>query len=102
LPHNGGVHHYPTPVTDIEFIKRDDFTLWVTDAEGYPAAVAPVAPRGSGDGRIHVLFATNGSALHCDHQDHGAAGTPHILPADHHLAKQAFAAQQDATGEAAA
>ena len=24
-----GLHHYPKPVVDIQFLKRDDFTLWV-------------------------------------------------------------------------
>jgi hypothetical protein len=36
-----GVHHYPTPVADIQLVKYDDFQLWVTDGEGNPAAVAP-------------------------------------------------------------
>jgi hypothetical protein len=30
---SGGVHHYPTPITDIELVKQDDFILWVTDPE---------------------------------------------------------------------
>jgi hypothetical protein len=38
-----GVHHYPTSVADIQLVKYDDFQLWVTDREGNPAAVAPVA-----------------------------------------------------------
>ncbi len=93
LPKAGGVHHYPTPICDIEFFKRDDFTLWVTDAEGNPAAVAPVAPHGSGDGRVHVLWAHPGSALHAEHGRHSAAGKAHILSEDHGLARQAFARQ---------
>lgn len=98
LPKNGGVHHYPTPVTDIEFFVRDDFRLWVTDAEGHPAAVLPLAPPGSGDGRVHVVYAHPGSALHADHQQHAAAGTLHILSADHPLAQQAF--ERQSTGSA--
>jgi hypothetical protein len=96
LPKNGGVHHYPAPVTDIEVFVRDDFSLWVTDAEGNPAAVVPVAPRGSGDGRVIVLHAEKGSQLHAEHQRHREAGTPHVLDAAHGMARQAFARQQDA------
>jgi hypothetical protein len=90
LPKNGGAHHYPAPIVEIEFFKRDDFSLWVTDAAGNPAAVVPVGPPGSGDGRVTVLLATPGSALHREHRKHAAAGTAHILPADHDLARQAF------------
>jgi Family of unknown function (DUF6424) len=93
LPANGGVHHYPAPVVDIEFFKRDDFTLWVTDDEGNPAAVAPVGHPGSGDGRVHVLWAKPGSALHRQREDAHAAGKAHVLDADHPLAKQAFGGQ---------
>jgi Family of unknown function (DUF6424) len=93
LPANGGVHHYPAPITDIEFFKRDDFTLWVTDAEGNPAAVAPAGRAGSGDGRVHVLWAAPGSALHAQQQEAHASGVPHILGAGHPLAVQAFAGQ---------
>jgi Family of unknown function (DUF6424) len=93
LPKGGGVHHYPTPITDIQFFKFDDFNLWVTDAEGNPAAVLPVGPRGSGDGRVHVVHAEHGSQLHAEHVKHREAGTLHILPADHDLARQAFAGQ---------
>lgn len=96
LPKNGGVHHYPTPITDIEFVKRDDFTLWVTDEEGNEAAVAPMAPRGSGDARVHVVWAHPGSRLHAEHEAHAAAGTLHVLEAGHPLAVQAFAQQRDA------
>jgi hypothetical protein len=58
-----GVHHYPTPVADIQLVKFDDFQLWLTDGEGKPATVAPVAQRGSGDASVHVLYATPGSQL---------------------------------------
>jgi hypothetical protein len=59
LPHapTGGVHHYPTPIAEIELIKRDDFNLWVETPEGDLAAVVPVAPPGSGDGRTRLMFA---------------------------------------------
>jgi hypothetical protein len=88
----GGVHHYPAPVAEIQVFKYDDFNLWVSDAEG-THAVAPVGPRGSGDKRVHVLYAHPGSALHQAHQAHRAAGTLHVLAADHELAVQAFAGQ---------
>jgi Family of unknown function (DUF6424) len=90
LPHGGGVHHYPTPITDIEFFKHDDFQLWVTDQDGNPAAVAPVAPRGSGDGRVHVLYATPGSQLEQHMQAADQAGRPLVLGPEHPLAQQAF------------
>lgn len=89
----GGQHHYPKPIWDQQLTKRDDFNLWVVDGEGHPAAVAPVGPRGSGDARVAVLYATPGSALHREAQAHAAAGEPHILHEDHPLAKAAFAAQ---------
>lgn len=93
LPAGSGVHHYPTPITDIMLLKRDDFNLWVNDAQGRPVAVTPVAPRGSGDGRVKVAYATPGSALARRHQQANTKGEAVILPEDHPLAKQAFAEQ---------
>jgi hypothetical protein len=101
LPTAGGVHHYPSPITEIEFFKHDDFQLWVTDAEGKPAAVAPVGPRGSGDGRVHVLYATPGSALAGQVSQSEAQSQPLILDSSHPLAQQAFS-QQDAPAPAPA
>ena len=89
-PEPGGVHHYPTPIADIQLFKRDDFELWVTDQEGNPAAVAPLAQRGSGDGRVHVLYATPGSQLAAQKRVAEQAGQPLILSAEHPLAQQAF------------
>lgn len=85
-----GLHHYPTPVVDIQLFKYDDFQLWVVDDEGNPAAVAPMAARGSGDARVHVLYATPGSALAQQKQAAERANTPLILGPEHPLAKQAF------------
>ncbi len=90
----GGVHHYPTPIADIQLFKYDDFQLWVTDAQGNPAAVTPVAPRGSGIASVHVQYATPGSQLAQQKQAAESANTPLILPADHPLAQQAFQNQQ--------
>jgi hypothetical protein len=94
LPRGGGVHHYPTPITDIETFKRDDFTLFVTDSEGHQAAVVPVAPYGSGDRRVQVLWADVSSQVRAGHMTARAAGQALILPADHELARLAFARQQ--------
>lgn len=58
----GGVHHYPLPIAEIQLFKRDDFTLWVDTPDGGLAAVVPVAPRFSGDGRTRLLFAASPAA----------------------------------------
>jgi hypothetical protein len=93
LPAGGGVHHYPSPVAEIAFFKHDDFLLWVTDAQGNPAAVAPVGARGSGDGRVHFLYATAGSDLASQVSRAEAKQQPLVLDASHPLAQQAFAGQ---------
>jgi hypothetical protein len=93
VPQGGGVHNYPTPVTDIDRFRYDDFQLWVTDSEGQPAAVVPVSPRGSGDSRVRVVHSTPGTKLN---RKHVAAETKQQyleLPGDHPLAKQAFKKQ---------
>ncbi len=90
----GGVHHYPTPIVDIQLFKYDDFQLWVTDAQGNPAAVAPVGARGSGNASVHVLFATPGSQLDAQKQAAESANTPLVLGPDHPLSQQAFTNQQ--------
>jgi hypothetical protein len=89
-PEPAGVHHYPTPVADIQLFKYDDFQLWVTDEQGNPAAVAPVAQRGSGDACVHVLYATPGSQLAQRKQSAEHAGAPLILGPDHPLSQQAY------------
>jgi hypothetical protein len=93
LPAGGGVHHYPSPITEIAFFCHDDFQLWVTDQQGNPAAVAPTGPRGSGDGRVHVLYATPGSDLAGKVGEAEAQSQPLILDPAHPLAQQAFAKQ---------
>jgi hypothetical protein len=89
-PEPAGVHHYPTPIVDIQLFKYDDFQLWVTDSEGHPAAVTPVGARGSGVGSVHVQYATPGTQLAQQKQQQESAGSALILPADHPLAQQAF------------
>jgi hypothetical protein len=94
LPHGGGVHHYPAPITDIETFKHADFNLFVTDSEGHQAAVVPVAPRGSGDGRVQVLWASTGSRVHAMHLSAQGSGQALVLDAGHELAQLAFAGQR--------
>ncbi len=94
VPQPAGVHHYPTPVADIQLFKYDDFELWVTDEQGNPAAVAPMAQRGSGDACVHVLYATPGSNLAHQKQAAEQASTPLVLGPDHPLSKQAYRKQQ--------
>jgi hypothetical protein len=93
-PEPAGVHHYPTPIVDIQLFKYDDFELWVTDAQGNPAAVAPVAQRGSGNGSVHVLYATPGSQLEQQKEAAERVNTPLILGADHPLSRQAYRQQE--------
>src|SRR6266567_8314969 len=89
-----GVHHYPTPIVDIQLFKYDDFQLWVTDQQGNPTAVAPVAPRGSGNASVHVLYATPGSELAAQKHAAESANTPLILGPDHPISQQAYINQQ--------
>ena len=93
-PQPAGVHHYPTPIADIQLFKYDDFQLWVTDAQGNPAAVAPVDKRGSGNASVHVLYATPGSRLAQQKHEAESAGAPLILGPDHPLSQQAYQNQQ--------
>lgn len=93
LPKDGGVHHYPTPITDIELFKRDDFQLFVTDEEGQPAAVVPVAHRGSGDSKVEVVYATPGTKLHKQHTAAHQDSKRLVLSGDHPAAKKAFEKQ---------
>jgi len=92
-----GVHHYPTPIADIQLFKYDDFQLWVTDQQGNPAAVAPVDKRGSGNASVHVLYATPGSQLAQQKDAAERAGAPLILGPDHPLSVQAYQ-NQPSTG----
>jgi len=68
LPTGGGRHHYPTPITDIELVKYDDFTLWVIDKENQPTAVVPIAKRGAGVSKVRLAYATPNTALDAEHQ----------------------------------
>jgi hypothetical protein len=88
-----GIHHYPKPVVDLQFLKDDSFVLWVTDAQGQPAAVTPVAAKGLGDARVRVAYATPGTNLDKRHLAAHAKGQALILSARHPMAKQAFVKQ---------
>ena len=96
----GGVHHYPTPITDVQLFKHDDFQLWVLDAEGQVAAVTPAHPRGSGRSEVNVAYATPGTELHKYWARHHEKGDHLTLPGDSPLAQQAFAAQPGPTAGA--
>jgi hypothetical protein len=93
LPGGGGVHHYPTPVAEIALFKYDDFPLWVSDQDGNEVAVAPVAGRGQGDGRVQVLDAPAGSAIAEAQQAAWRNNRPATLPLDHVVSERAFADQ---------
>ncbi|HEY2380299.1 MAG TPA: DUF6424 family protein [Terriglobia bacterium] len=89
----GGVHHYPTPITDIQLFKRDDFQLWVLDEEKQPAAVVPVDHRGSSNSNLRVAYATPGSALHKKLVAAQSKNQYLQVGGEHPMAKQAFAVQ---------
>ncbi|MET7682327.1 DUF6424 family protein [Streptomyces sp. NPDC005423] len=61
LPKVPGEHHYPWPVKGADFVRYDDFQLWVTLPDGTHGAVAPVDRRGSGDGHVRLMHAPEGS-----------------------------------------
>jgi hypothetical protein len=94
LPAAAGEHHYPWPVKSADFFRRDDFQLWVTLPDGTHGAVTPLAPPGSGDGRVRLIHARHGTpqgdAVTAAEQQHKAV----ILPPDHALAQQAYARQE--------
>jgi hypothetical protein len=92
----GGVHHYPTPITDIQLFKRDDFQLWVLDDEKKPAAVVPVGKRHSGNSELRVAYATPGTKLHQKLLEAQSKNQYLKVGGNHPMAKQAFAAQNAA------
>jgi Family of unknown function (DUF6424) len=80
-------------VKGADFVRYDDFQLWVTLPDGTHGAVAPVDRRGSGDGTVRLTFVPEGSeaapAL-AEAQDRGLMA---VLPANSDVAMQAFARQ---------
>jgi hypothetical protein len=93
LPTAAGEHHYPWPVKSADFFRRDDFQLWVALSDGTHGAVTPLAPPGSGDGRVRLVYARHGTpqgdAVATAQRQHKAV----ILPPQHPLARQAYAKQ---------
>lgn len=85
---HGGVHYYPTPITDIQFFKRDDFVLWVQDSAGHSYAVAPAD---FGSKSVRVLH-TEEIQPHLDTMSltRATVAEGDVLDADHPLAKLAF------------
>jgi Family of unknown function (DUF6424) len=95
LPKGGGRHHYPTPITDIDLVKYEDFVLWVTDpASGQAAAVVPVAARGTGVNKTRLLYATPGTDLDKQHTAARKAGRIVQFGASSPLTQQAYRFQQ--------
>lgn len=97
LPKGAGYHHYPKPILDIDHFRYHDFQLFVTDPEGYAAAVLPVAPRGSGDARVRLL-AAHPNSRYIERLVPVARGVVRtadreVLAADDPLAEQAFRQQ---------
>jgi Family of unknown function (DUF6424) len=90
LDAGSGYHHYPKPIIDITTFKQDDFTLFVPDINGAPVAVAPVAPRGSGDAHVAVLWADSKAPINDQVTAAATASKQLVLDPDHPLAKAAF------------
>lgn len=92
-PQQGGVHHYPTPITDIQFFKDDAFTLW-TQVSNQRVALAP-ADFGSKSVRVlHVAADPSLMALSNMTLGAGALAEGDVLTPDHPLAKAFFASKE--------
>ncbi|MYS92934.1 MULTISPECIES: DUF6424 family protein [Streptomyces] len=93
LPKVPGEHHYPWPVKGADFVRFDDFQLWVTLPDGTHGAVTPVDRRGSGDGHVRLVHVPEGSAAAetlAEAQRHGVMA---VLPPNSSAALQAFRQQ---------
>ncbi|MFF4213067.1 DUF6424 family protein [Streptomyces sp. NPDC001796] len=90
-----GEHHYPWPVKGGDFIRYDDFQLWVSLPDGTHGAVAPVARRGEGDGRVRLLHVPEGSEAAGTLAQAQETGKMAVLPPDSPVARQAFARQNE-------
>jgi hypothetical protein len=86
LPSGAGYHHYPKPIVDIEFVKRDDFQLFVTDSQGQQVAVTPASSNPK-DKRVRIVWAHPDSKFAAGFE----RGDVEILEPQHPVAKQAFA-----------
>jgi hypothetical protein len=93
-PLGAGVHNYPEPMCAIPRFMVSTFVPFVVDKEsGAAAIVAPVAPPGSGDARVRVLFAEKGHPLAAAHDAAHAAGGALVLGADNPISQAAFVNQ---------
>ncbi|MDQ2754857.1 MAG: DUF6424 family protein, partial [Actinomycetota bacterium] len=93
-PLGTGVHNYPEPMCAIPRVMYADFVPFVVDPRsGAVATVAPVAPRGSGDGRVRVPFAEKKHPLAAQHEAAHGDGAAVVLGTGNPTAKAAFANQ---------
>lgn len=88
-----GEHHYPWPVKAADYIRFDDFQLWVTLPDGTHGAVAPVDRRGSGDGHVRLAFVSEGSEAAHALAEAEEQGKMAVLPPESPVALEAFARQ---------
>jgi hypothetical protein len=96
-PHiEGGVHHYPTPITDIQLFKRDDFQLGFSTIRNNRRLWCPRGSAGRGKANVGVAYATPGTELHKKLVAAHSKGKYLHVDASHSMAKQAFAAQNAA------
>jgi hypothetical protein len=93
LPGVPGEHHYPWPVKGADFVRYDDFDLWVTLPDGTHGAVAPVDRRGSGDGHVRLVHVPETSEAAGALAEAQRLGKMAVLPPNSSVALQAFAQQ---------
>jgi hypothetical protein len=93
LPKAAGEHHYPWPIKGADYIRYDDFNLWVTLPDGTHAGVAPVSARGSGDGRLRIVHARHGTPAGDVVAKAQRRHVMAVLPADSPMAIEAFQQQ---------
>ena len=93
LPDAAGEHHYPIPAKAGDFIRYDDFQLWVTLKDGTHGAVTPVSARGRDDWRVRLVYARHGTPAGDAVATAQEEGKAVILPAGHSLTRQAYARQ---------
>jgi hypothetical protein len=90
-PTGDGRHHYPTPITDIDLVKVDNYVLWVNDeVSNTSVAVVPVARRGANVNKVQLAYAQPGTALADRHDAAHAAGRVVEFGPDSPLTKKAF------------
>jgi len=93
LPGVPGEHHYPWPVKGADYIRYDDFPLWITLPDGTHAAVTPVDVRGSGDGHLRLVYARHGTKAGDALAAAQTKGQMAVIRPDSKLALNAFAKQ---------